>query len=263
MTARFGAALLLVLAAACEERPVPAEAMPVGPVPPAASSAAPVTTASPCLLVLDVSGSMRAGVGPVEPGRATRLTRLDVAKDGARRWITGRPRGPVGLVVFATSAVVVAPPTELPGDVAKLLEGERVDRVVDPGGTAFGDAIATGVARLRDRAGKKTLVLITDGEHTLQQEAPGPRKVPGAAEAIRAAKMAREADVRVHVIQVGDVDEGDVLEGRDIFGLPVYIPLKTPRDRALLRELAATTGGSYAVVKGAAELETALLAATR
>jgi Ca-activated chloride channel family protein len=166
------------------------------------------------LLALDLSGSMRGAVAGTDVG-------LDVVRRTARKFIAGRTGDRIGLIVFGTKAHVQAPPTF---DLRAL--GEMVDETfigLAGEGTALGDAIALGVARLRTmKTDERVLVLLTDGSST-----------EGALDMNEATQLARHHGVRVHSIGVG-APLADAAE-RTGEGL----------DERALKLVAAQTGGRY------------------
>jgi len=111
-------------------------------------------------------------------------------------------------------------------------------------GTAIGTAIATAANRLRSAPGRsRILVVLTDGENNR-----------GTIDPRTAAQAARAFGIRIYAIGVGSEGMAPVPVGRGLFGLryenrPVRI------DEALLREVAATTGGRYFRARDAEALQ--------
>lgn len=107
------------------------------------------------VLCVDTSGSMRAT--DVTP------TRSAAAAAAVRTFIAGVPDGTrLGIVAFSSGAGVVAP---LSTDKDALRAA--VDQIPPPnGGTAIGDALAA-AARTLPPAGRRAIVLITDGVNNL------------------------------------------------------------------------------------------------
>ena len=166
------------------------------------------------LLALDLSGSMRGVVAGTDIG-------LDVVRRTARRFIAGRTGDRIGLIVFGTRAHLQAPPTF---DLRAL--GEMVDEAfigLAGEGTALGDAIALGVARLRTmQSEERVLILLTDGSST-----------EGVIDMAEAAQLARHYGVRVHSIGIGAPLPDSAQRTGD--GL----------DERALKLVAAQTGGRY------------------
>jgi Ca-activated chloride channel family protein len=166
------------------------------------------------LLALDLSGSIRDISMGEESGP-------DLLRRTARQFIAGRAGDRVGLVVFGSRAHVQAPPSFDLGTLAGMVEESFIGLAGE--GTALGDAIALGVARLRAMPREeRVLVLITDGSST-----EGALKVP------EAALLAREHGVRVHAIGLGEPrKDAKASPGEGL-------------DEPALQEIAARTGGHY------------------
>jgi Ca-activated chloride channel family protein len=179
-------------------------------------------------VALDVSGSMAAE--DFQP-----RNRLEVARSVVADFIAGRPADSIALLTFAGRAATVCPATDDHATLLALLS--QVGSSDLPDGTAIGNAIATGVARLKDLPGKsRVLVLVTDGANNAGQIDPE-----------TAARMARAFGVRIHTIAVGrggrvpitvtvrDPDTGRTVRRR--------IEADVKVDEALLRRISASTGG--------------------
>jgi Ca-activated chloride channel family protein len=190
------------------------------------------------VLVLDLSGSMQAvmdapapTLGPASRG-GKRATRLDVAKDVIVDFISRRKTDRIGVVVFGKSAFVLSPPTLDYALLTKLVQSMELD-IIDGNGTAIGDAVGTGVARLRrSTARSKAIILLTDGDNKGGVIAPE-----------YAAHLAQVEGVRVYTVQIGNGDEVEVQTGVDLFGQPEYQRYIVPVNPELLRKIAGETGG--------------------
>ena len=195
------AAFALLVAAACRPQWI---GEPVG-VP---------ATGRSLLLALDLSGS----IGDISMGGESGP---ELLRRTARHFIAGRAGDRVGLVVFGSKAHVQAPPSFDLATLAGMVEESFIGLAGD--GTALGDAIALGVARLRAMPREqRVLVLLTDGSST-----EGVMQVP------EAALLAREHGVRVHAIGLGEPrKEGKAGPGEGL-------------DEPALQEIAARTGGHY------------------
>ena len=129
------------------------------------------------VLVVDTSTSMRAD----DFSTATkRMDRLDAAKSVLAQFIQARPDDRLGIVAFAAMPYTIAPLTT---DHAWLmLQMDRLQTGMLEDATAIGDAIASGVNRLRDsKAKSKIVILLTDGIHNAGRLTP-----PDAAQAAAA-----------------------------------------------------------------------------
>ena len=166
-------------------------------------------------VLLDMSKSMDFGTRGITKFEYGRILA------GCLTNLVHRQRDRVGLVVFGSNAHVQAPPSfDLPA-LSAMVEESFVGLAGE--GTALGDAIALGVARLRAMPrDERVLVLLTDGSST-----EGVLKVP------EAAKLARAHGVRVHAIGLGEILTG--AKASPGVGL----------DEPALKEIAALTGGHY------------------
>lgn len=179
------------------------------------------------VVVLDVSGSMRAA--DFKP-----RDRLTVAKQVIARYLLPRERDRIGLVVFAGEAFTLAPLTHDKRLLAEVLEGVRTGVITD--GTAIGDAVATGINRLRDsKAKSRVMILVTDGDNNAGNLAPE-----------KAAELAAEMDIRIFPILVGKGGRVPYpTGGRDLLGMPSYSYAVFPINPELLRQMATITKGTF------------------
>lgn len=166
-------------------------------------------------IVLDVSGSMStAGFG------RTNVTKLDGVKRVVRDFVGGLKNDRVGLVIFASDALLLSPLTLDHKAVQELTAPLESGRLVG-GATAIGTGLATGLNVLRDSSAKsKVAVLLTDGENNSGQITPAD-----------AAKAARLLGVRVYTI-------GAILATERQRGA-------IPVNEAELRDMAESSGGHY------------------
>lgn len=176
------------------------------------------------LLALDVSASMRmAALGP-ELG-------LEVMRRTARTFVAARAGDRIGLIVFGSKAYVQAPLTFDLRAVAEMVDETFIGLAGE--GTALGDAIALGVARLRAmQRDERVLILLTDGSST-----------DGTVTVADAARLARLHGVRVHAIGIGTPRrEADMRPGEGL-------------DEDALKLVAAQSGGQYFRADNRAALE--------
>jgi Ca-activated chloride channel homolog len=190
------------------------------------------------VIVLDLSGSMRALMDADQPapnGRPNdvkRLTRLETAKEVIIDLVSRRRNDRIGVVVFGRSAYILSPPTLDKSLLASLVRKMDLG-LIDPNGTAIGDAVGTAVARLRrSNARSKAVILLTDGDSNAGAIAPD-----------YAAHLAQMQAVRVYTVQIGNGDEVDVQQGVDLFNQPRFTREHFPVNPELLRRMATTTGG--------------------
>jgi Ca-activated chloride channel family protein len=181
-------------------------------------------------IALDVSGSMAAE--DFHP-----RNRLDVARTVVADFVRGRPDDPIALLAFAGNARTVCPATEDHDALLALLAPLDGAKFAD--GTAIGNAIATGVSRLKALpARSRVLVLVTDGASNAGQIDPD-----------TAAGIASAYGVRVHTVAVGK-------GGR----VPITVTVRDPEtgrtekrrieanlevDEPLLARIAQKTGGRF------------------
>ena len=176
-------------------------------------------------LLLDVSGSMLSQ--DFQP-----RNRLEVAKASIRDFILGRGDDRIGLMAFANEAYTVTPlTTEYPillQDVDKLQIGQLDD------GTAIGDALIAGTARLLQAPGKsKVMILMTDGVNNRGRFDP-----------VTGAKVANTYGVKIYTIGVGKQGMAPVpVMGRDSTPHMEMRPVQI--DEQLLTQVAEMTGGQY------------------
>jgi Ca-activated chloride channel homolog len=190
------------------------------------------------VIVLDLSGSMRALMDADQPapnGRPNdvkRLTRLETAKEVIIDLVSRRRNDRIGVVVFGRSAYILSPPTLDKSLLASLVRKMDLG-LIDPNGTAIGDAVGTAVARLRrSNARSKAVILLTDGDSNAGAIAPD-----------YAAHLAQMQAVRVYTVQIGNGDEVDVQQDVDLFNQPRFTREHFPVNPELLRRMATTTGG--------------------
>lgn len=202
-------------------------------------------------MVIDRSGSM----GTEMDFLGRRTNRLGAAKKvfeeflmGNGRDLKGRPNDLVGMVAFARYADTMAPLTLEHGAILRFLESIDVVKRQNEDGTAIGDAIALGAARLRtaeeelskraEREGtkeyeikSKIMILLTDGQNNFGRREP-----------LEAARLARDWGVKIYTIGVGGREA--VATMRTIFG-DFKVPMGEGVDERTLRAIAEETGGRF------------------
>jgi len=208
------------------------------------------------ILALDLSGSMEAVMENVpedlkvylgESERGALPTRLDAAKAVIRDFISRRKSDRIGVVVFGKTAYIVSPPT-LDYQLLDALVGRMELSLIDPHGTAIGDALGVAVARLRrSNAKSKVIVLLTDGDNQGGTIAPE-----------YAAHLANKVSAQVFPIQIGSGDVAKKLAGFDLFGQPRYQTVAFPTNPELLKKLAELTDGKMYVADDAQKLRESL-----
>jgi Ca-activated chloride channel homolog len=177
------------------------------------------------VIAVDISSSMLAE--DFSPSN-----RMEVAKQQAAAFIKGRSADRIGLVAFSGEALTQVPITVDYPVLEQAVASLRIGMLED--GTAIGTGLATSVNRLREAPGKsKVILLLTDGVNN--RGTVDPRTAAAAAAAL---------GIKVYTIGVGTEGEAPVPTGRGLSGFR-YEMLPVEIDEALLRDIAATTGGRY------------------
>lgn len=175
------------------------------------------------VLLVDTSTSMNADDLST---RTQRLTRLDAAKKVIAQFVRDRTDDRIGLVAFAAMPYTLAPLTT--DHEWLLLQMDRLQTGMLEDGTAIGDAIASGVNRLRDSEAKsKVLVLLTDGIHNAGQLAPRD-----------AAQAAAALGIKIYCVGAAS----DRPQRGGFFGLALPAP---EIDEDTLRSVATATDAAY------------------
>jgi Ca-activated chloride channel family protein len=194
------------------------------------------------VLLVDVSGSMRAD--DVKP------TRLGAAQNAMLAFIAKMPKNvKVGLVSFSTEPNVLVPPT-----TSRTEMEEGVDLLEPEAGTAIGDglAVATEVAQssighVRAAVGGKApaaIIMLSDGAQTRGILTP-----------LEGADRAKAAGIRVDTIALG-TPNGTLQVGPSFgFGSFGNSRMAVRPDPAILRAIAADTGGTSYQAKTAEKVD--------
>jgi Ca-activated chloride channel family protein len=186
------------------------------------------------LMVLDLSASMN-----VEDFENS--NRIDVAKKIMKEFISGRASDKIGLEVFSGEVVTLVPPTLDYDLVISALENAEIGMLKD--GTAIGDAIATGVARLKESTTKsRIMILLTDGDSNVGQVDP-----------LTAGELAKGYGIKIYSIAIGR--EGRVAMPfiqKNIFGQKVktYQYFDSSINPELLMKISSMTNGKFYRVYG-------------
>lgn len=188
------------------------------------------------VIALDMSGSMSAEDEGFELN-GQQATRFAIAKDVLKKFVEKRPNDRLGLVIFATHAFVVVPPTLDHDFLSANLE--RLDMNMqgfDDHATAIGSALSTSLNRLRDLKSKsKIVILMTDGENNSGKVPP-----------LTAAEAAQALGIKVYTIGVGTRGVARIFTGQmDFAGRKVYQKIPVDVDEATLTKIADMTHGKY------------------
>ncbi len=170
------------------------------------------------VLVVDASTSMNIP----DMDAAQTVRRMDAARKRAEEFAKARERDRVGAIAFARYAELRCPLTLDEQALGAFLaafdtvpEGSELD------GTAIGTALVKAVQVLqKSQAKSKVVVLLTDGENTVDDIAPAD-----------GAKLAKDAGIRVHTIGLGN-------------GMPTPFGFR-PLDFRELAAIAERTGGTF------------------
>lgn len=203
------------------------------------------------VLVLDLSGSMKAIMDDATPSTlkgGRRANRLDVAKGVLADFVQRRKDDRIGVIVFGRAAYVLSPPTLDHSVLLSLIAGMELN-LIDPGGTAIGDALGTAVARLRRATGRsKIVILVTDGDSNAGSVSPD-----------TATELAAAQSVVVHTVQIGSGEEVEIEEGTDLFGQPRYVKgAPVPVNPELLHDIAQRTGGESYIASDKQSFESSM-----
>jgi Ca-activated chloride channel family protein len=159
--------------------------------------------------------------------------RFEAAKEVIRGFVSGRSNDRIGLVGFGSETLLRVPPTLDYAALLATLEGLSVMGLGE--GTAIGMGIAVAALHLSaSDSPNRVVVLLTDGENNSGEIQPQ-----------TAAEIARQLDIRIYCIGIGEEGETtlrfvDPLTGRETSG--TYIG---KFDEELLRATAAVSGGMY------------------
>ena len=174
------------------------------------------------MIGLDISSSMQ--MEDFTPNR------LEAAKRVAEKFIDGRVRDRIGIVVFAGDAFSLAPLTT-DYDLLKNYIKDISHEMIDTKGTAIGSALGVVINRMRESEAKsKVCILLSDGDSNA-----------GNIDPITAAKLAKSFDIKIYTIIVGR--EGWVAMGRDIFGRPIQH--NNTIDETTMRKIADLCSGEF------------------
>jgi Ca-activated chloride channel family protein len=176
------------------------------------------------MLCMDVSGSMLA--------QDFTPNRLEAMKQVAANFVDKRPTDRIGLVIFAGESFTSSPITMDRNTLKTQILNAQTGYLAD--GTAIGDGLATSVERLRNsKAKSRVVILLTDGENQ-----------GGLLDPTSAKEIAKSVGVKVYTI--GMSTEGFAsapMQSED--GQVTLRKQKVNINEALLREIAAETGGLY------------------
>lgn len=211
--------------------------------------------------VVDRSGSMQAEMDY----DGQKLNRLEVVKrvltdfvEGDKKDLKGRTSDMIGLVTFARYADTVCPLVLSHGVLTEFLKQTQIVSLRSEDGTAIGDAIALGAARLKKaeeelqrrnmtlgfggqgeasngspdfRIKNKIMILLTDGQNNMGRHDPR-----------EAAELAKGWGIKIYCIGIGSSQAYRTVQ--TMLGT-FRMPAEQELDEELLTSIAETTGGFY------------------
>ena len=177
------------------------------------------------MLLIDVSPSMAAG--DVAPSR------LEAAKETARRFILGRSQDRIGLVVFGGASQLQSPLT-LDYDALLSQFDDLAPGMTMVDGTAIGDGILSAINHLKGGSARsKIAILLTDGRSNV-----------GLVDPETAAKAAAAEGVKIYTIGTAGHGPTQVSYVDPVHG-PMQGLVEDDLDDELLTQIAQMTGGRY------------------
>lgn len=175
------------------------------------------------MIVLDISSSMLA--------RDFKPDRIEAAKKNGIQFVSGRKSDRIGLAIFAAESFTLCPLTSDYATVINMFNDVKLGLLED--GTAIGNGLATGIARLKDSDAKgKVVILLTDGVNNRGEISP-----------LMAADMAKTFGIRVYPVGVGSMGTAPY-PVQTPFGTR-YQDVKVEIDDEVLTQIAELTGGKY------------------
>jgi Ca-activated chloride channel family protein len=179
------------------------------------------------VVAVDTSKSMLAT--DIAPNRLAR------AKLAALELMQRAKTDRLGLVAFAGSAFLECPLTI--DNTAFQQSVQALDvKSIPEGGTALAEAINTALTAFKEQSNHKALVLLTDGEDNDEG-------------ALEAAQAAAKAGLKIFTVGIGTT-EGALLDP-NLVRDPEGNAVKSHLNEALLKQIAAATGGFYLPLRGA------------
>jgi Ca-activated chloride channel family protein len=176
-------------------------------------------------LVLDVSGSM------LEDDYLP--SRLEAAKVAAQAFVKARTTDRISVIVFATSAALLCPPT-LDMAAAEQFIGAIHRDMIASGSTAVGDGLGLAVSKLKDSPAKsRVAIVLTDGDSNSGKITPE-----------QAAETAEALKVRVYTIGLTRGNAGGAAMG-GLLGGQAFAPPSAGFNEEILKNIAERTGGKY------------------
>jgi len=176
------------------------------------------------MIALDVSGSMACVDNLQDP-----LTRIEVAKQEAKRFISKREHDSIGLVLFGGDAI-----SRLPLTMDKKIISHMIDEIelgiINSQSTVLIKALLLTIKKLqKSNAKSKIIILLTDGM-------PSPNDINPEI----ALSMAQKYGIKVYTIAIGNETEAYL---PNMWGQMIRV--KTSTNKQLLEEIAQKTNGLF------------------
>lgn len=180
------------------------------------------------MLVVDASSSMAIDDFVVN---RQRVTRLDVLKDVAQRFVAARDGDRFGVIAFGDHAATIASPS-FDRDLVRAQLG-RLQNGIAGESTAIGDALGLALKQVKSEGRlRPTLILFSDGDSTAGDMKPS--------EALVASQA---LGVKIYTVEIGT----------DLFASPARKAKPSPEPGLL--QLALQTGGKHYVAGSASALQ--------
>jgi len=179
------------------------------------------------VLAVDVSASMLA--------QDLKPDRLEATKRVAEEFIKGRPSDRIGVVVYAAESYTKTPITTDQSITLRAVESIEYSSVLE-NGTAIGMGLATSVNRLKESTSdSKVIILMTDGVNN-----------SGFIDPKIASELAVEFGIKVYTIGIGTNGNAPSPVGQNpVTGEFRFAMAPVEIDEALMKQIAADTGGKY------------------
>lgn len=175
------------------------------------------------ILSLDVSGSMKEMDFIIDNQAVDRLTAV---KQVVNHFLTKRVDDNIALVLFADEAYTYAPLSYDKKTLKSLLQ--EINHGIAGNMTAMGDGLALAVKNaIKVPAKSQIVILLSDGEAS-----------PGLVGLNEAIQLAKEKNVKVYTIGIGNQENYQEVFGR-------RIPMPSSLDEQTLQFIAKETGGEY------------------
>jgi Ca-activated chloride channel family protein len=163
--------------------------------------------------------------------------RLERAKLAVKDFLLQNPGSKVGLIAFSGASFLQCPLTIDYNAFNTILDSLNVNSI-PKGGTAIGAAVQTAARAFRaGSSGKKTLILITDGENH-------------EGDPVAATREAAKQGIKVFTVGLGST-QGDLILAEDEKGNKAYVKdeqgnvVKSALNETILKEMAAAGNGLY------------------